>query len=311
MINITKIQKNFEKFSQFRNTPFGGTLLKSLKIIFTVAISIYLFFEISKIGWKSVLASLPITPYFYILFLITYIALPLSEQLIYSCFVNIPFWGGIRVFLVKKILNFDLISYSGEAYLFNYGVKHWGKNKLELFRIIKDNNIISSFSSFITALVLLVTLVHFEQIGFLSFFNISQTTWLSIIGFVGLILLSFIFFRKKIINFDSNTTVKVFFIHMFRLIIVYSLSVLQCVVVLPEIPYSIWFTFLAVKIIFTRIPFLPSQDIVLLGVYANVAKIYAVSQAEIMAIFIMIAALNKLVNFLFYSVFILKKLKLK
>jgi hypothetical protein len=78
-------------------------------------------------------------------------------------------------------------------------------------------------------------------------------------------------------------------------------------VVLPLVPLDVWFTFLAIEIVVTRIPFLPSQEILLLGIHAKVTELYGVSQVEIMGVFVMITALKKLLNLIFYATFSFNK----
>ena len=213
--------------------------------------------------------------------------------------------------MIKKILNSDVIAYSGEAFLFGYGKQFWKEKTQYIFNVIKDNNIISAFTSTMTAILLLTILTYFGQVNFLEFLTINTGTMIGIGVFAIVVIGAGLFFRKRIISFDTPTTLKIFGIHQSRILLVYTLDVLQCIVALPLIPYDIWFTFLAIQIIYTRIPFLPSQDILLLGVYAKITEIYDFPQAEIMAVYLMIAALTKLLNLGFYSFFALNKMNLK
>ena len=138
--------------------------------------------------------------------------------------------------------------------------------------------------------------------------TLSSETLLMIGTGIIVLLLLLIFYRNKILAFDTPTTLKVMGIHQARIFVVYTLDILQCVVALPHVPLDIWFTFLAIQIIYTRIPFLPGQDLVLLGIYASVSELYDVPRAEIMAVYIAIAALARLMNLVLYSSFSIKKI---
>lgn len=302
-MNLEQIKKNWKVFAE---SPNGKNILKGLKWSMTIGVLAFLFYQLNEIGWYSILTSLPTNPLFYLLFLSWYFALPVSEQFIYRLSIDFTFWEGFKVFMIKKILNSDIIAYSGEAYLFAYGNQNWSLDNKKLFHVVKDNNIISAFTSTLTAVVLLVVLVYFGQINFLDFITMSTTTLSVIVGLVVLVLGLAFYYRKKVIAFDTPTTLKIFSIHQVRLIFVYGVEVLYCIAALPSIPVNIWFTFLAIRIIFTRIPFLPSQDILLLGVYATVTELYDIPQAEIIAVYLMITALVRLLNLLFYGVFSLK-----
>lgn len=296
-------KKIIQAWRSFAESPLGKQVIKLIRISVVIGIFVFLFFQLNKIGWLAILKALPTNPWFYVLFLLAYLALPISEQFIYRLSLKFSFWQGFKVFMIKKILNVDVVAYSGEAYFFAWGKKHLDVTSKYLFNVVKDNNIISSFASTLTAVLLLATLTYFGQINFLNFFTISSTS-LIIIGLLALLVLFLAFyFRKKIIAFNSSTALKIFAIHELRIIVVYGLEVLMCVAALPLIPINIWFTFLAIKVISSRVPFLPSQDILLLGIYAKVAELYQVPQAEIMAVYLMITALGKLLNIALYAIF--------
>jgi len=277
--------------------------LKGVQWTLTVAILIFLIVQLNEIGWVDILKSLPTNPLFYLLFLLRFLSLPISEQFIYRLSLKFTFWEGFKVFMIKKILNTDVVAYSGEAYMFAYGKKKWKISDKYLFNVVKDNNIISAFTSTMTGVAILIVLIYFGQVNFLEFITISTTAIVGIIVFILAILFLALFYRKKVIAFDTPTTVKIFSIHQVRLILVYALDLLQYVVALPLVPLDIWFTFVAIQIIYSRIPFLPSQDILLLGIYAKVSEMYDVSQAEIMAVFLMIYALTRLLNLVLYAWF--------
>ena len=107
----------------------GRSVIKYGRLALMLAVISFLIYQFSKIGWLEIMKSLPTNPLFYLLFLMRYFALPLSEQLIYRLSIKFPFKEGFKVFVTKKILNSDLVAYSGEAYI--YG---WAKRSLKLDR---------------------------------------------------------------------------------------------------------------------------------------------------------------------------------
>ncbi len=304
---------NFKKiiraWSIFAEQPVGKKLIRFFRTVLVIGIFVFLVYQLHKIGWLAIIKALPVNPWFYLLFLLAYLALPVSEQFIYRLSLNFTFWEGFKVFMIKKILNVDVVAYSGEAYFFAWGKKHLDVSDKYLFNVVKDNNIISSFASTLTAIILLSVLTYLGQINFLDFITISHTTIITIGVLVLVVLFLAIYFRKRIIAFDTLTAIKIFGIHELRIITVYGLEILMCVAALPEIPVNIWFTFLAIKVISSRIPFLPSQDILLLGIYAKVTELYHIPQAEIMAVYLMITALGKVLNLVLYSIFQIKPQK--
>ncbi len=297
---IQSIKKSWKRFSESKR---GKQVIKLTRRLITLIIFIYLFYKLNQIGWVDILKSFPTSIWFYFVFLLSYILLPVSEQFIYRLSLNFGFWEGLRVFIIKKIFNLDLVSYSGEAYFFAWGKQHLDVTDKYLFNVVKDNNIISSFASTLTSILFILALNHYGQIDFLDFFTISKTALLVITIGVCILIALGLYYRKRLIAFDTATTLKIFAVHELRILTMYGLDILMCIIVLPEVPVSMWFTCLAIKVISSRVPFLPSQDILLLGIYASIAEQYGVLQVEIMAIYVAITALSKLMNIMMYAGF--------
>ncbi|MDX1638076.1 MAG: hypothetical protein R3281_08915, partial [Balneolaceae bacterium] len=64
----------------------------------------------------------------------------------------------------------------------------------------------------------------------------------------------------------------------------------------PEIPLYIWFTYMSIKIISTRIPFIPSRDLLFIGASLELSKLLNVSDAGIAGILLAGNVLSKLMN---------------
>ncbi|MDZ7694377.1 MAG: hypothetical protein U5K69_25185 [Balneolaceae bacterium] len=132
-----------------------SVLKKAVRYLLQFGIIGYLFYKLYEIGFRTVVESLPLDPLFYIIFLVIYFSLPLSEILIYNVRWNFKILPAFMIFLQKKVFNTDVLGYSGEVYLF-----YWAKEKLKIpadkaFHFIKDNNILSSISSTFVSIVLL------------------------------------------------------------------------------------------------------------------------------------------------------------
>ena len=88
------------------------------------------------------------------------------------------------------------------------------------------------------------------------------------------------------------------------MIILYAAQILQWHIVLPDISLEVWFTFLSVNIVISRIPFLPSQDLVATGTNIEVAKVLNSPVAAVTGLFIVHNVLDKILNlafFIYYS----------
>jgi len=151
-----------QKWQTFWRSERGKSTAKILRYILLVVIVVYLIYQLTVIGWGEVWRNLPTNPLFYLLFLVMHFILPSTELFIYRLSLRLPLWEGFKVFTKKKVLNSDVLGYSGEAYFYVWGKKHLKENDKYIFNVIKDNNIISSFASTLMAVLLLTIFTYTE-----------------------------------------------------------------------------------------------------------------------------------------------------
>ncbi|GAA5520458.1 hypothetical protein LQ318_01905 [Aliifodinibius salicampi] len=285
------------KITEFFKTERGKLILKWSQHLINVGVLVWLIYELNKIGWLKVWQSFPSQPLFYILFLFLFFQLPLFEVLIYRLTWKFDSLRSIPVFLVKRVYNKDVLGYSGEFYFFA-----WAKNTLdlsgsEIFKIIKDNNIISSVASTLLSIALLSIFLFTDQIKIMEWIA-NQNQMYFIGGGLFLVLIIFIFvkFRHYVISMPIKTAYQIFGIQMVRLLLVQTVNLLMYIIVLPDIPLYIWFTYLAIEIILSRIPFLPNRDLIFASISISIAGDLAVAEESIAGIMLAKSALNKIGN---------------
>lgn len=306
---LNKLKAIFQPLKTWSETNTGKTTFSWLRRLLVVLIVAYLIYQIYEIGFAEVLAALPRIPVFYLIFLLIYILLPFSELLIYRTILPIPVKEGFLAFFRKKILNTDVIGYSGEAYLFVWMRDNVPIETKKIFQAIKDNTILSSIASTFTAIVLMTVFAMTGTVDFLSF--ISPRTATIILGLLITILIGLFLFGNRLISMGKAAAFKIYSIHQIRLLFVFGLEVFNWSLVVPEVPWSIWFTFLAIKIIASRIPFLPSQDVLFVAIGIEFSKHLAVSSAAIGGVFLAGNIVSKIISLVFFSVMGLSKLKTK
>lgn len=295
------IQSFQENLKIFRESKRGKLLSNVIKYTFQIGIFGYLIYQLSQIGWMNVLKALPIHPLFYILLLVHYFVLPVSEQFIYRMSLNFSFWEGVKVFVKKKILNADVYAYSGEAYFYIWGKKNLEEDDKHIFNVIKDNNIISSIAStFMAAILLVIFLYVVAQENIFENISIPFDTlkWILIAALFAIPLI--VYLLKFLISMSMTIATKVFGVHLFRFVVTYSLEVMQWMVVMPEVPIHLWFVYLGSKMILSRFP-LPSIDLIFLSVSATISQKLGMDNASIVALMAAVTAVNKLINVLFFS----------
>jgi len=182
-------------------------------------------------------------------------------------------------------------------------ILHLQEDNKYIFNVIKDNNIISSFASTLMAIVLLTIFLSVSEVDFLEIIKVSRTVVTVVVTVAVLVIFLGIYFRKYIISMNRNMALKVFGIHTLRIIFVYTFEVLQWVVVMPFVPLHMWLVFLSARIIASRLPFIPSQDLLFVGLSLEMSKYMDISSAGIAGIMIAGNFLTKSMNLVLYSYF--------
>ena len=111
------------KWFDFSNSKNGKLIIRIFRGLFLVTIIGYLLFKLIQIGWDSVLGNLPTQPLFYLIFIIIYLLLPVTEVLIYSLYWKFNPIRSLPIFIKKRIYNTEILGYSGEAYFFVWARK--------------------------------------------------------------------------------------------------------------------------------------------------------------------------------------------
>lgn len=281
----------------------AGFLKKSLRFILQFSIIGYLLYQLYVIGLVQVLKSLPTNPVFYLLYGAIYFSLPLAEILIYRIKWPVTIRNSFTVFLQKKVLNSDVLGYSGELYLYQWVKNSLGKPAREAANFIKDNNILSSVASTLITLVLLLFFITRGYININTYLEgISYANWLLIalaIGVAGAVIYRF---RKSILTTNRADTARIFSLHASRIILINALQILQWKVARPDIALPVWFTFSAVQIIASRIPFLPSTDVLFVNVALEMSTSVTMPKEAIAGILAANLILSRILNVISYLV---------
>jgi hypothetical protein len=283
-----------ERVTAFFETERGKKILTWVRRVANIAIAGWLIYQLTSIGWGEFWRSLPSGPLFYVLFVILFLQLPFFEIWIYRLLWVFNIFKSIPVFILKRVYNKDVIDYSGEFYFFGWANETLALSGTEIFKTIKDNNIISSVASTLISIGLLAGFFFTGQIRIIQKIASQNRTYF-LAGIILLIILVafFIKFRHYVISMPLKTAYKIFGIQLFRLLLAQFIILLMFYVVLPEVPLYIWFTFMAVQLILTRIPFLPSQDFIFAGIAISLAGSMPVAPEAVAGVVIARGILNK------------------
>jgi len=284
-------------WKRFSTSERGRAVLRVGRWLFMLGVVGYLVYELSRVGWEAIWKALPTQPLFYVLFLLLYFSLPLVEMLIYRVSWVYDAWRSFPAFIKKRVYNRDVMGYSGEVYFYTWARKNVGISELRVLETIRDNNILSSAASTLVALGLLLV--------FLSIGHIRVSDWLgahSVYYAVGgAVLLAVLLpiamrFRRYLFSMPARAALLIFGIQCARLMVGQVLQISQWAVVMPEVSLDVWFTFAAVSIILTRIPFIPNQSLIFLGVGVELSGIVDISTASVAGMLLVVSVLDRVMN---------------
>ena len=284
-----------------QKSPLGRRLLTGLRWGFMAAILAYLAYQFTDIGWRRVWTSLPTTPWFYILLLLMYATLPLTEVVLYGKIWDAKAGPLLPALLRKRVLNNDVLGYSGEAYFSLWAHRHTPLEYREIFETIKDNTILSSVASTSVAFLLLTIFFLSGQIELLTQSLPGDPSTLAAgIAIVILVVSVGVNFRRTIFSLPPSV---LFFIaagHFVRFVLNNGFQVTQWAVVIPDVSVGNWITLLALHIVIQQVPFVPSRGLVFMSAGVGLSGPLQIPEAALASMLLAQTLLDRALNFLTY-----------
>ena len=288
----------------FAKSRWGQRVRKTGSWLFVTGIVAWLAYQLADIGWAEVWAARPRTPWFYVLWALLYFQLPFVETLIYRTVWGVPAREVLVPLFRKRALNHDVASYSGEAFFFAWARKRLVLPDRQIAGTLKDNAIASSLGSWTAVLALVVTFLLTGHLVASDLLGDANLLYVALgVGGASVLIGLGIHFRRTLLTLPPHVVGGLFAVHVSRFLVLnYVLRVLQWAVVLPAAPLSTWATMLAVESLISRMPLIPSRDLVSTGAVLGIAGTLAAPASSLAAMLLMHTALKKAFNFLFFVV---------
>lgn len=286
-----------DKWQLLRQRRWVQRTLKYAQYGLFAAIVLYLIIKLSEVGWADVAGSLPSSPWFYIFFTLRFLALPLSEVAIYEIVWSRPLIQHFFVFIRKRVYNFAVMGYSGEAFLTIWARRRLSLSDKKIIVGVKDNNLLSAFSSNAATVILILFLAATGglQAGIDAF---PGAGWLFTFAFISAALLSVLvmIFRGRLLALPEGVLPKLLTVHGGRQTLLILLHAATYAAALPGAPLMAWATFIAMQLVLSRVPFVPNQDIVYLGAALALAPIVGAPEAAVAGMLVAEAGLAQILN---------------
>ncbi|MEZ5893921.1 MAG: hypothetical protein R3C58_12365 [Parvularculaceae bacterium] len=277
--------------------------LKIIQYALLALIVLYLVKKLTQVGWLEVANALPTTPWFYVFFLLRYLALPISELAIYEIVWEAPLVRHFFVFIRKRVYNFAVMGYSGEAFLTLWARRRLNLPHKKILIGVKDNNLLSAFASnaATVALIVILAVTGGLSAGLHAF---PGAGWLFALAFLSASALSVLVmvFRHKLMALPEGVMPRLIGVHGARQALIILLHAAMYASALPGAPLMAWLTFISLQLVLSRVPFLPNQDIVYLGAAMTLAPIVGAPEHAVAGMLVAEAGLSQILNiFLFFA----------
>lgn len=265
--------------------PPGGRRLtwgRALTIVLSLVVLGAAVWQTRSLDLADITALVPRSPLFWAVFALSYLAGPAGDWLIFR-----QLWGvGARAFgaLVRKLIYNELVlGYLGEVYFYT-----WARRRLPAasapFGAVKDVAIMSAMAGNVMTLALIALASPYLALLPLAEYG-DDIAWS--LAFVVTISLVPFLWRRQILSLSRRQLWMVFGIHVARIVATTLLSAVLWALVLPDVQIGWWVVLSAIRLLVSRLPFVPNKDVV----FAGIAVLALGQDVAIAALMAMMAAL--------------------
>ncbi|MEO0063509.1 MAG: hypothetical protein RLZZ08_2069 [Pseudomonadota bacterium] len=256
-----------------------GSFLSTLLSVIVVGAAIY---HARDLDFTMILRMVPASPLFWVLFAINYLIVPISDWFIFR-----RVWGvGANAFaaLVRKLIcNELLVGYLGEVYFYS-----WARQNLKFvnapFGAVKDVAVLSAIAGNLSTLVFLAIAFPFARLLPLDG-HANAIGWS--LAFVMGTSLAVMFMRRSIFSLERHELKMVFAVHVVRILALTVTSAALWHVVMPDVELGWWLLLVTIRLLISRLPFVPNKDVV----FAGIAVVMLGSEVKLAALMAMMAGL--------------------
>ncbi|MEE2690183.1 MAG: hypothetical protein VX640_01460 [Pseudomonadota bacterium] len=289
------------RFQRIRAHPATKRAVAAGQWILLALIVAYLLWRLTHIGWSAVLENLPASPWFYIFLALKFLSLPVAETFVYQIIWERPLLSHFPAFIRKRVYNNAVAGYSGEAFLALWARRRLGLSDLDAIVAVKDSNILSAFTANIMTVALIVWLAASGGLGRAvdavpagpALFTIAFFMALSVA--VGVLAL-----RRRLVSLPWGKSRAILGVHAVRQIAQIAIYSALYAAALPATPIGVWFSFVALQYVITRIPFLPNQELVYLTAALSLGSIVGAPEEAVAGMLLAEAGLLQGLYFLLF-----------
>jgi hypothetical protein len=235
--------------------PAIGSTLISLAIL---AAALY---QLHGTPVADILALVPRSLLFWLVFVIAYLVTPASEWTIYHRLWSIPPSGMIAL-LRKRVANEIVLGYLGEVYFYTWVRRTGLITRSAPFGAIKDVAILSALTGNAVTLAMLAAALPF--FGLLQL-NLGGKAVLGSLGVLAVTSFVMLLLRKRLFTLPLIELWRIAHIHLARIVTTIGLTALMWHLVLPGVGLVWWLILATLRQLLSRLPLMPNKDLAFVG----------------------------------------------
>ena len=265
-----------------------ASMAVSLALLVAVAV------QFRDLDMREAARLVPSSPVFWLAFAGYYLALPISEWVIYRRLWQFP-PAGFGALLRKLVANELLLGYLGEAQFYAWA-RARGTVNAAPFAAIKDITILSALTGNLATLVMLALAWPYVTAGQLG---VQGQSAFAALGIVLITSLGILLLRQKLFTLPRRELLIVSAIHVVRIASVLLLSAVMWHAVLPQVALTLWLVLATLRQLISRLPLMPNKDVV----FAGIIVLLLGNSAQVAALMAMMAVLLLAAHLLVGTIF--------
>lgn len=288
-----QILREFLDVAARLNARWGKLTLHVLRWTLPIFLLAFLGYSLTRIGWGHVWDARPRASGFYLILCPQFFVQPVADLAIYRNLLGTGRSLPLFVMLRKRFLNSLMLEYSGEAYFF-----FWAKRKLDLkkdilLHAVRDTNVLSAGAGLAILCLILPALVASAAVTLPAFVPAKSWTFATL-GLLPIVLcLALVIGGRRVTTLSRGEIASTFTIHVARSLAVLSLE-LALWWLSGALPSArICLEFVALRLLLTRLPLVPSKDLLFVGVGMAAAGLMDLSAPKVAAVLVIMTAFNQ------------------
>lgn len=259
--------------------PAARSVLGTILSLIVVGAAIY---QARHLDFAMVIGLVPSSLTFWGLFAVSYLVGPASDWFIFQ-----RLWGvgasALGALIRKLIYNELLVGYLGEVYFYGWARRHL-KFVTTPFGAVKDVAVLSALAGNVTTVVFLAVAFPFLRLLPLHD-HVTAIGW-SLAFVLGTSVVAMLL-RTSLFSLERRELEMVFAVHLLRILATTLLSAVLWHLVLPHVALGWWIALATIRLLISRLPFIPNKDVV----FAGIAVLALGGEVEISALMAFMAGL--------------------